>query len=300
MLVRHLLLSPLILIGLVISGCSSPKCPQGSLVIGLVGYDTGVRSVEQYEKFKQYLAQQTCKFVELEPTFNELNAIDQVQKKNWSLVFAPPGLAAIAIDKEQYVPIFPLESLPNERSVIVVKQDSSVQNLSDLNNKIIALGIPGSATGYYLALYDLYGLTLAEIRFASNPKTILEWLDQNQIDAGVMSEDEFQRYRLEFLAENKFRVYRQQLGYTKFRIIHKTRPTPSGLVLLNPTLNFLEKESIIKAMKQAHSSIVTDVGYLPNAKIPDYKEFIIFVKKVQLIDSKIREKPAALIIENNQ
>ncbi len=282
----------------------SPSCKKNDLVL-LFFSGHGVKD----ERRNLYLATRLTRKTErgdlikaeLEPTFNELNAIDRVQKKNWSLIFAPPGLAAIAIDKQQYVPIFPLQSLPNERSVIVVKQDSSVQNLSDLKkNKIIALGIPSSATGYYLPLYDLYGLTLAEIRFASNPKTILEWLDQNQVDAGVISEDEFQRYRLEFLAENEFRLDRQQLGYTKFRIIHKTRPTPSGVVLLSPKVDFQQKESIIKAMKQAHSSIVTDVGYLPDGKIPDYKEFIIFVKKVQLIDSKIREKPAALIIENNQ
>ena len=286
MLVRDLLLYPLILFGLVISSCSSPKCPQGKLVIGIISYETGVRSVEQYENFKQYLAQQTCKLVELEPAFNELNAIEQVKRNNWSLVFAPPGLAALAIKQKQYVPIFPLQGLQNERSVIVVKKDNSIQNISDLKHKIIALGKPGSAAGYYLPLYDLYGLTLAEIRFAPTPKTILEWLNQNQVDAGALSEDEFRRYRQEF-------------GLNKFRIIHKTRYIPSGVVLISPTIEQKQKEQIIKAMKQAFSSIATDAGYLPNAKVPDYKQFIIFVNKVKSLEAQVKKKPAVLTLENN-
>jgi phosphonate transport system substrate-binding protein len=281
MLLRNLHLSLLICLGLSIGGCSSPNCPQGRLSIGIVSYDRGVRSVEQYESFKEYLAKQTCSYVELEPVFNEFNAIEQVKRKNWSLVFAPPGLAAIAINQEQYSPIFPLQTLPNERSVIVVKEDSNIQKIFDLTNKTFALGTPGSAAGYYLPLYDLYGLTLAEIRFAPTPKTILQWLSENQVDGGALSEDEFLRYRKEFRSN-------------QFRILHKTRFIPAGVVLLSPTVERKQEQQIIAAMKQANSSIVGDAGYLPDAKIPDYKQFIIFVNKVKPLEAKLKEKPVVL------
>ena len=68
-----------------------------------------------------------------------------------------------------------------QRSLIVVRNDSSIQKVSDLANKTIALGEPGSASGYYLPLYDLYGLTLAQIRSAPTPKTVLEWLGDGSI-----------------------------------------------------------------------------------------------------------------------
>ena len=57
-----------------------------------------------------------------------------------------------------YLPILPLLGTPNQKSVLVVRHDSPVQVLGDLANQTIALGAAGSATGYYLPLYDLYGL----------------------------------------------------------------------------------------------------------------------------------------------
>jgi phosphonate transport system substrate-binding protein len=71
------------------------------------------------------------------------------------MVFAPPGLAAIAISQEQYFPLFPLEGIENVRSAIVVREDSSIKTLAELQDKAIAFGQPGSATGYYLPIYNL-------------------------------------------------------------------------------------------------------------------------------------------------
>ena len=186
----------LLFFALFIGGCpaSQPIAPT-KLVVGVVRYDSGAMGVEKYAAFKTYLATEMRAFVELEPAFNELSAVTQVQRQAWSMVFAPPGLAAIAIAEQNYAPIFPMQGVQNTRSVIIVREDSNIQTLADLQQKIIALGEPGSATGYYLPLYDLYGLTLAEVKFAPTPKTILEWLANNTIDAGALSEPEFQQYR---------------------------------------------------------------------------------------------------------
>ena len=45
----------------------------------------------------------------MEPAFNELKAVEQIERGVWSIVFAPPGLAAIAMSKQQYIPIFPMQ-----------------------------------------------------------------------------------------------------------------------------------------------------------------------------------------------
>ena len=44
----------------------------------------------------------------------------------------------------------------------------------DLNGQAVALGQPGSATGYYFPLLNLYGLTLSKIRLAPTPKQALQ------------------------------------------------------------------------------------------------------------------------------
>ncbi|NJP09637.1 MAG: phosphate/phosphite/phosphonate ABC transporter substrate-binding protein [Leptolyngbyaceae cyanobacterium RU_5_1] len=280
---RYLLPAQLgLLLVFVFSGCSQPRSgPVERWIIGLVSYDTGAQSLDKYQNFKEYLGKQTHKIIELEPALNELQAVQQINNKTWSIVFAPPGLAAIAIAKNQYTPIFPLQGLNNLRSVIVVRDDSPSQAIADLANKVVALGQPGSAAGYYLPLYDLYGLTLQEIRFTPTPATILEWLSQGTVAAGALSEDEFRKYRYQF-------------GTTKFRILRTSRPVPVGVVLVAPTVNLNEQEQIKATMSQATASIVEDAGYLPSAKVPDYTQFIKLVEKVRPLEAQVKKKPAVL------
>ncbi|MCG8367995.1 MAG: phosphate/phosphite/phosphonate ABC transporter substrate-binding protein [Pseudanabaenales cyanobacterium] len=252
--------------------------------MGLVSYDTGARSVEKYERFRQYLAERTQSVVELEPVFNELRAVEQIERNIWSIVFAPSGLAAIAIAEAQYIPIFPLQGVNNLRSVTVVRDDSSFESLTDLSNEIIALGEPGSAVGYYLPLYDFYGLTLSEIRFAPTPKTVLTWLSEGMIAAGSLAEDDFQRYRKDF-------------SPTKFRVLHQSRIIPPGALLLGPTVERNQQKIIEMALKEASSDIASDAGYIPNSPPPKFDQLIILLEKVRPLQARVREKPAVLTLE---
>jgi phosphonate transport system substrate-binding protein len=281
---RRALLVSSLTVPLLLAQCNSRQStedPLGKLIVGVVNYDRGVASLDKFDRFKDYLAESTHAVIELEPAYNELKAVEQVHRRIWSLVFAPPGLAAIAIGAEQYIPLFVLQSTNNQRSVIVVSANSPIQSLADLANQVIALGEPGSAAGYYLPLYDLYGLTLAEVRFAPTPKTVLEWLNQGTIAAGALSEDEFQRYRGEF-------------DRTSFRILHKSRFVPPGVVLLGPTVDRNQQRIIEDAMRNAPSSVIGDAGYVPDAPLPDYKYFIELVAKVRPLESRVKQTPAVL------
>lgn len=284
-----LLIHFFLLISFLLVGCRPKETVNpNKLTIGVVSYERGTGTVERYKPLQEYLAEQTNSVVELEPAYNELQALEQIQRNNWSIVFAPPGLAAIAIGQELYIPIFSRERISSlERSVIVVPQASSAQNLVDLSNKIVALGNPGSAAGYYLPLYDLYGLTLAEVRFAPTPKTILEWLSQEQVDAGALSEGDFEQYSQEFQS-------------TDFRILHQSRWIPPGVVLLGPTLERNRQEHIIEVMKNAPSSLIGDAGYVPTTEVPDYEQFIELVEKVRPLETQVQETPAVLITKDSE
>ena len=275
-----------ILVSVILLGCSSTsRISTEKLTIGVVGYGNEVRSVDKYEPLQRYLATQTNSIVELEPAYNELQALEQIQRQRWSLVFAPPGIAAIAINEEQYIPLFPLERVGSrERSLLVVKKDSQIKNLVDLSNKKVALGQPGSATGYYLPLYDLYGLTLAQVIFAPTPRQVLQLLQNGTVDAGALSEAEFQTYRSQF--------------QTEFHILQKSRLIPSGLVILSPTIERNQQESISNSMRNAPASIISDSDYVVDAQIPEYEEFIKLVEKVKPLEKRVRQTPAVLTIEN--
>ena len=274
-------------LGALAYGCDPQATgPPSRLIVGMVSYEAGARSVEKYERFRQYLAERTQSVVELEPVFNELRAVEQIKRNIWSIVFAPSGLAAIAIDESQYIPIFPLQGSNNLRSVTVVRDDSSFESLTDLSNEVIALGEPGSAVRYYLPLYDFYGLTLSEIRFAPTPKTVLEWVSEGVIAAGALSEDDYQNYRNNF-------------SLTKFRVLHRSRVIPHGAVLIGPTVDRNQQQIIEMALKEASADIASDAGYIPNSPPPKFDQLIQLVEKVRPLQARVREKPAVLTWEKS-
>lgn len=279
------LLLPALLKNLLV-GCNARQEQEslGKLVVGIVSYGAEANLLEKFERFRDYLATTTRTVVELEPAFNELKAVEQIQRQIWSMAFAPPGLASIAISSRQYLPLFALQGNNNERALLLVKANSPIQDLSDLANQVVALGEPGSATGYYLPLYDLYGLTLREIRFAPTPKSVLEWLSKGKVAAGALSEQEFQQYRNEF-------------GASQFRVLHQSRTVPASVVLIAPTVDRNQQYQIETAMRNAPSSIIGDAGYIPEAGLPNYEQFIKLVAKVRPLEAKVRQKPAILTMQ---
>lgn len=264
-----------------LTACQTVEIPKlGKLTIGAVSYGEAERSLEQYSPLRDHLSAQLKAIIELEPAFNEVRALEQIQQKVWSLAFAPPGLAAIAISQERYAPLFPLEGVETLRAVIVIREESSVKKLSDLDGKVIALGQVGSATGYYLPIYNLYGLTLAEARFAPTPKIMLQWIEKEEVAAGAMS-----------LAE--LTQYSSQFNPTKFRAIH-IGSVPPGSILVSPTIELNQQEQIRKALLSASQNAIASAGYLPNAKVPNYKQLIEAVARVRAISKRLKEKPARL------
>lgn len=270
------------LLGLTVARCTSPQKYEGTLSVGVIDYDGGEEIIKQYAKFNRYLAEKTKSHIRLEPVFNENKAIERLKEQAWSLVFAPPGLAAIAIALSQYVPIFPLVGISNLRSILVVRKDDPISNIKQLQGKIVALGQPGSATGYYLPLFNLYGLTLAEILFAPTPTTVLESVGQGKATAGAISMAEFD-------------LYSPQINQNEFRILY-TDPhyVPPGVVLIGPNVERNRQEYIRKVMGELPAILAQEVGYVPNGKVPDYQYMIDVVERVKLITSELQTKPVHL------
>lgn len=258
------------------------------LIVGTVSYSEGQQTLKQYDRFITYLGEKTGSLVRFEPAFNENKALERIRSRAWSIVFAPPGLAALAISQEQYRPLFPLEGITNLRSILVVQQDSPIRNVNDLQGKTLALGQPGSATGFYFPIFNLYGLTLAEIFLAPTPKTVLEWVSQGKAAAGALSQREFD-------------LYKSQFAQTDFRVLY-TDPhnIPLGVVLFAPTIEQNRSEQIRTAMSEAPSVLAQETGYIPTGSVPDYDYMIAVVERVrsiftyELTPGNLKLKPARL------
>jgi phosphonate transport system substrate-binding protein len=238
--------------------------------IGVVSYGSE-SSVKQYAELEKYLGTQLKSIIEIEPVYNEVKALDQISNKRWDLVFAPPGLAAIAISRYNYQPIVPLEATDETRSVIVAQSNSPFKERRDLVGKTIVLGQKGSATGYYLPLYNLYGLKFAQILYAATPEEVLQSIDENKAAAGALSVADYNLYRRDF-------------DPNRFKIIHvDEHPVPSGAILISDRLELNQQDKIAIVLNQTPSFIAASAGFLPNEPLPDYQYLIKVIKRVQEI-----------------
>ncbi len=270
------------LLGLTFAACQSPREFEGILTIGVINYGGGEQIIKQYAKFNNYLGEKTNALIQLEPAFNENKAVERLEARAWSLVFAPPGIAAIAIARHQYVPMFPLIGISNLRSIFVVRKDNPISDLKQLQGLTVALGQLGSATGYYFPLYNLFGTTLAQILFAPTPKAALELVAEGKAIACAVSEAELS-------------LYGSELGSTQFRILFKDpHYVPLGVVLIGPNVERNRQEFIRKVMIDTPSGLAEEVGYVPNAQVPDYKYMISVVDRVSSITSKLQNKPVRI------
>ncbi|WP_215616808.1 phosphate/phosphite/phosphonate ABC transporter substrate-binding protein [Leptothoe kymatousa] len=273
-------------------GCTEPEPETNErMTIGVVSYGASNVSLEKYQRFQNYLAEQTKIPFDLEIAYNELQAAQQIDRGNWQVVFAPPGLAAMA-DKRGYEQQFVLDR-PNqsEYALIVVRADSEVNEVVDLGFKDIAMGEPGSAAGYYLPLYYLYGLTLNKVHFAPTPATVLEWVSDGTVAAGAISEQEFETFRTKF-PDTEFKVLLHSKDQTA-----KERPIPPGVVLLG-VVERGQGEFIARIMREAPADITSDAQYIPTGNLPDYKEMVRVVEKIKPLESQVKQSPAVLTLEH--
>ncbi|MBE9180202.1 PhnD/SsuA/transferrin family substrate-binding protein [Oculatella sp. LEGE 06141] len=241
----------------------------------LIGAVADGDQIAPFQELEGYLEQELGVPIDLETTPNELRAIAQIKQNAWHLIFASPGVAAIAI-AEGYVPIFSLNSATHLSSVLVVRDDSAIKTLEDVNGATLALGHRGSATAYFVPLWNLYGITLNKIVFA-NANTALTWLEQSIVDVAAMSQAELEAYRK-----------RSQIS-VRVISIDRRQQVPAGSVVISPDIDQNQQILLEKAMKQAHPNLIQGTGYVPNAPIPQYEEWIAFINQLQRIEGRIRE-----------
>jgi phosphonate transport system substrate-binding protein len=278
----------LFLAGLFLSSCGARQSiGREQLTIGTLSYGSGNQTLSQYDDLKQYLAEKLQSIVQIEPTFNETKALERIGARAWSLIFAPPGLAAIAISQYRYTPLLPLADNRNSKSILVVKKDSPYRDLRSLAGKKLAIGQLGSATGYYLPIYNFYGLTLAEIVPLATPQAILEAVAQGSADVGALSSQEFD-------------TYKTKIPQTEFRIVFVDRhQVPAGAILVSPDLELKLQDSIARILKSTPPVIAQKAGFSPQDKVPDYKYMVSVVERVRSIlptdRSQMMQKPVRLI-----
>ena len=277
----------LFLASLFLAACStqSRSFSRQQFVLGTVSYGFGEEMIAQYERLTRYLEEKLQAVVQLEPAYNERKALERLKSQAWSIVFAPPGLAVIAMTKHRYLPVAPIAGVNSLLSVLVVQKNSPYQTLESLAGKTLAIGQPGSAVGYYFPIFNLYGLTLASLAIPGTPKAILEAVAQGKADVGALSLEEFN-------------TYKTQVKQAEFRILFTDVHTvPPGLVLISPNVELTVQESIQKVLNDMPSVVAQEAGIVPNGTVPDYKYMISVVERVHAIFPAETQEGAVLLTQ---
>ncbi len=277
----------LFLASLFLAACctQSRSFSRQQFVLGTVSYGFREEMIAQYERLTRYLEEKLQAVVQLEPVYNERKALERLKSQAWSIVFAPPGLAVIAMTKHQYLPVAPIAGVNSLLSVLVVQKNSPYQTLESLAGKTLAIGQPGSAVGYYFPIFNLYGLTLASLAIPGTPKAILEAVAQGKADVGALSLEEFN-------------TYKTQVKQAEFRILFTDVHTvPPGLVLISPNVELTVQESIQKVLNDMPSVVAQEAGIVPNGTVPDYKYMISVVERVHAIFPAETQEGAVLLTQ---
>ncbi|MEY2833649.1 MAG: hypothetical protein RLZZ574_2908, partial [Cyanobacteriota bacterium] len=175
--------------------------------------------------------------------------------------------------------LVPLEGRDRSRSVIITQQDSTAKSRQDLAGKTIALGQKGSATGYYLPIFNLYGLNFSKVLFAPTPESILQLLDQDRVAAGALSLEDFNQLKRDY-KPNQFKI-----------IYLDQHNVPPGAILISDRLERNQQEQIRLVLRETPSFIASSAGYLPNEELPDYAYLTKVIKRVQEV---LAESPMVL------
>lgn len=261
--------SVLLLLTLLLAGCKNSSVdsvllcgPSGTLRVGYIGASEGqVRDTAQLisapdlERMRTLMSVASRCEVEFEPLLSPERARQRLRDGGWDVAFLPPGLTALAL--QPGVDGQPLRSLarPNRsRSALMVSAGSSLRELEDINGLRLGLLPRGSLTGFYLPLYNLHGLQLAEVRYAISYEALLDLLREGVVDAiawdtGLASPGADVRV----LAEDSHDI-------------------PSGAMVLSRALVTADHKSMLAILDQSAAEMPGDLGYVAMV-LPDPQSY---------------------------
>jgi phosphonate transport system substrate-binding protein len=290
---RMFLTLPLFLL----SSCCS--IPETRLKIGIVTTRDTSESLASLRVLK-FEVEKRLPQVTLDPdaTTDYQEAKKRICSGEWQLSFVlSPLVTAQAIDCGQK-PLFQVLGSSTYQAAYFVRGNSSLSSLKgskdkifdQLENTTLALNQVGSASGFYVPLYELYGRRFKKILLLGSYEKIKSQVYSGQVDVGVAP--------LTTITGNT------TFPKNAFKIIATSFDIPEGAVLIDPKLNPCLSDKLIdilklkevytkvKAPDQKNPKIHDLPLYDPDTPLPSYKLFVPIISKVDGIGNCYKKQPA--------
>lgn len=233
-------------------GTASVCGASGRLKVGVVGSIEGDETVAAqrldaatlFGLRDRLMAASRCE-VELEPVQSPEQAHQRLTDQAWDLAFLPPGLMAFAMDRPTpYRPVRLLGTPRRSRSSIVVRADSSIQERRHLEAARLGLLPRGSLTGFYLPLYNLHGVSLAKVVYASDYAGLLQLLGKGVVDAIAWDES------------------RSDPPLPLRRVLVDQRPIPLGALVIREDLSGPGLAGLLRSLDADAVSLAPALSYV--------------------------------------
>ena len=251
------------------SAAKSSTCPNGKINFGVEPYDSGPKFTGAYNALTKVLQTNLGCPVKLIITSNYTAEVEAMRAKKLDVAeFGPLGyIFAHKIANAQPVAVFGTKDRKpvTYTAALWVPADSSIQSVSDLRGKTLALADPASTSGGLLPIYALLkvGLTTKDVNIqyaGSHPASLLA-LTNGKVDAGEVNSQ-----------QQATATAAGQFDTTKFRTIWRSAPIPNDPITvrgdLPATFKAALKKALFKLTPAQLKTVDTELGVDSGPMIP--------------------------------
>lgn len=217
----------------------SPDDEPDVVRLGVVPRDNPRIAYEKYQPLVDYLSEVTSYRFELVLKKSYKDTVNALGHGEVDIALLGP-LAYLEAHKK-YGAISILQSVtdksePIYRSVVVVRRDSPLSELSELKGKSFAFAAPQSTSGNLYPRYMLAeaGIHLKDLREYKNfhyHDSVVKWVLNGDYDAGAIRETVAEKYLP-----------------TKLKVIETSEPIPTGPVVIGPKTTYAVADSVKSAL----------------------------------------------------
>jgi phosphonate transport system substrate-binding protein len=282
-----------------LSACCS--IPVTRLKIGIVTTKSPSQSLESLRVIKKEV-EKRLPGVTLDPdaTTDYQEARRRICSGEWQLSFVlSPLVTAQAIECGQK-PLFQVLGSKTYQAAYFVRGNGPLRTLrgskkqifDQLEGKTLALNQVGSASGFYVPLYELYGRRFKRIALLGDYDRIKAQVYSGKFDVGVAP--------LTAITGDP------DFPEGAFKVLATSFDIPEGAVLIDPKLDTcLSKKLIeilqlkevytkVKAPDQKNTKLNTKPLYDPSVALPSYNLFVPIIPKVNGIGDCYKKQPAII------
>lgn len=223
--------------------------------LGIIGEKTVETKLQGYVHLTRYVAERLKTLGvtrgELVVTSNVDQMIQKIRKKEVDVVFESAFSTIKMLDKARMRPKLLVwkHGVKEYSTVFFVRNDSSIDELTDLQGKVVALQDPGSTTAFMIPIAELKRSGLKVVRadgkvpstavryaLAEHEKNQVFWVLEKRAAAGAFGSDDWDEV--------------QELEKRGLKVIYKTEPVLRYIASFHPDLPIALTDSIVAIFAQ--------------------------------------------------